>query len=132
MRGRILLVEDEPDIRLIARAALVRAGFDVLTAGDGHEALVLAAAESPDLIVLDWMLPELNGPDTCARLKADPATAHIPVVFLTARKGEAAQAQCIGAGALGFISKPFNPLALGDQVKALWSASRECRDAEGH
>jgi DNA-binding response OmpR family regulator len=132
MSARILLVEDEPDIRLIARAALMRAGFDVLTAGDGHEALTLAAAEGPDLIVLDWMLPELNGPDTCLRLKADPATAHIPVVFLTARKDEGAQAQCIEAGALGFISKPFNPLALGDQVKALWSPSREHPGAEGH
>jgi DNA-binding response OmpR family regulator len=132
MSARILLVEDEPDIRLIARAALMRAGFDVLTAGDGHEALKLAASEGPDLIVLDWMLPQLNGPDTCARLKSDPATAHIPVVFLTARKDEGAQAQCIEAGALGFVPKPFNPLALGDQVKALWNASRERPAAEGH
>lgn len=120
MSARVLLVEDEPDIRRIARAALARAGFEVVTAANGVEALTLVAAECPDLIVLDWMLPELNGPDTCVRLKANPASAHIPVVFLTGKKGETDEARCATLGAVGYITKPFNPLSLGDQVKSLW------------
>ena len=120
MRARVLLVEDEPDIRLIARAALMRAGFDVLTAGDGVEALALARSHAPDLILLDWMLPELDGFETCVRLKADSGTAPIPVIFFTANTNPGDQARCIPLGALGCITKPFNPLSLGDQVKALW------------
>lgn len=122
MKARLLLVEDQPDIALIARAAFVRAGFDVRTAGDGAEALILAA-DGPDLIVLDWMLPGLSGVETCVRLKNNPATAHIPVVFLTGRRDEASQATCIEAGAIGYITKPFNPLSLGDQVIGLWRLS---------
>ena len=122
MKPRLLLVEDQPDIALIARAAFVRAGFDVRTAGDGAEALALAA-DGPDLIVLDWMLPGLNGVETCVRLKNNPATAHIPVVFLTGKRDEASQATCIEVGAIGCITKPFNPLSLGDQVIGLWRLS---------
>lgn len=116
----ILLVEDEPDIRLIARAALARAGFEAIAVGSGGEALAAAAAGPVDLILLDWMLPDLDGPETCARLKADPATADIPVLFLTARHDAADRARCLELGALGSIAKPFDPLALGDQVRALW------------
>jgi DNA-binding response OmpR family regulator len=122
MKPRLLLVEDQPDIALIARAAFVRAGFDVRTAGDGAEALILAA-DGPDLIVLDWMLPGLSGVETCGRLKNNPATAHIPVVFLTGKRDEASQATCIEVGAIGCIAKPFNPLSLGDQVIGLWRLS---------
>jgi DNA-binding response OmpR family regulator len=122
MKPRLLLVEDEPDMALIARAAFLRAGFDVRTAGDAAEALTLAA-DRPDLIVLDWMLPGLSGIDTCARLKDNPATAHIPVVFLTGKKDDASLAKCIELGAIGCITKPFNPLTLGDQVIALWRLS---------
>ena len=125
MKPRLLLVEDEPDIALIARAAFVRAGFDVRTAGDGAEALTLAS-DGPDLIVLDWMLPGLSGVETCARLKNNPATAHIPVVFLTGKKDESSHAKVIELGALGCITKPFNPLLLGDQVIALWRLSGQC------
>ena len=72
MSIRILLVEDEPDILLIARAALKRAGLSVATATDGAAALRAVADERPDLILLDWMMPELDGYETCARLKSDP------------------------------------------------------------
>ena len=120
MSVRILLVEDEPDIRLIARAALMHAGFEVVTAETGIQALAAAAREHPDLVLLDWMLPELDGFETCARLKADPATADLPVVFLTARTSSADHARCLALGAVGCITKPFNPLELGRQVQALW------------
>jgi DNA-binding response OmpR family regulator len=125
MTPRVLLVEDEPDISLIARAALLRAGFHVTTATTGVEALAAAAAERFDLILLDWMLPELDGFETCGRLKAHPQTASIPVIFLTAKRNDADQARCIAAGALGWIGKPFNPLELGNQVKAIWQAAAE-------
>jgi DNA-binding response OmpR family regulator len=130
MRARVLLVEDEPDIRLIARAALARAGFDVVTAATGVEALTWVAAERPDLIVLDWMLPDLNGPDTCVRLKADPASADIPIVFLTAKNDATDHARCAALGAVGCITKPFNPLNLGDQVMSLWRTAAKRSDKQ--
>ena len=120
MSIRVLLVEDEPDIMLIARAALKRSGLNVVTAADGAAALIAAASEPPDLILLDWMMPELDGLETCARLKADPATRRIPVVFLTAKSEGSVREKCIEIGALGCIAKPFDPLALGDQVLAWW------------
>ena len=120
MSVRILLVEDEPDIMLIARAALKRAGLDVVTATDGAAALTAVTNDRPDLILLDWMMPELDGFETCARLKANPETHDIPVVFLTAKTDASARAKCMELGALGCIPKPFDPLALGGQVLALW------------
>jgi CheY-like chemotaxis protein len=123
MSIRVLLVEDEPDILLIARAALKRSGLDVVTATNGADALSAVADERPDLILLDWMMPELDGFETCARLKADPDTQEIPVVFLTAKTDESARATCMALGALGCIAKPFDPLALGGQVLALWEQS---------
>ena len=119
MKPHVLLVEDEPDIRLIARAALTRAGFDVVPAANGLEALAAVAASRPDLIVMDCMMPELDGLDACARLKSDEATRDIPVIFLTAKADAAAKGRCMALGALGCIAKPFNPLQLGDQIKAL-------------
>jgi two-component system cell cycle response regulator len=120
MTLRVLLVEDEPDIRLIAQAALLREGLDVITAATGAEALQLVAREKPDVVLLDWMLPDVDGFETWSRLQANPATAHLPVIFLTARNSAADQLKCLEAGALGCIAKPFNPLALGAQVKTLW------------
>jgi DNA-binding response OmpR family regulator len=118
MSGRVLLVDDEPAIRLIARAALLRAGFTVLVAGDGASALAIAAVDPPDLILLDWMLPDLDGFTVCARLKADPRTARVPVVFLTAKAAPDVELRCRGLGARGWIAKPFNPFELGTRVRA--------------
>jgi CheY-like chemotaxis protein len=131
MSARVLLVEDEPDIRLIARASLAHAGFVVTTAANGLEALAAVASERPDLIVMDWMMPELDGPDACERLKADPATRDIPILFLTARSDARAHERCMALGALGCIAKPFNPLALGEDIKTLWqqSGGRVAREA---
>jgi CheY-like chemotaxis protein len=119
MSGHLLLVEDEPDIQLIARASLKRAGFLVVPASNGLEALAAVAVSRPDLIVMDCMMPELDGFETCARLKSDPSTRDIPVIFLTARADASAQTRCMALGALGCIAKPFNPLQLGDQIGAL-------------
>jgi CheY-like chemotaxis protein len=119
---KLLLAEDEPDVQLIARLALKKAGFDVVTVGNGHDALARVAVEHPDVILLDWMMPDMDGFETCRRLKADPATAAIPVIFLTARVQEAEVARALALGAAGCIGKPFDALALGQQVKDLLAA----------
>ena len=116
---KLLLAEDEPDVQLIARLSLKKAGFTVVTAGNGLEALERVAAERPDVILLDWMMPDMDGYETCRRLKADPATADIPVIFLTARVQEAEVARALALGAAGCIGKPFDALSLGQRVREL-------------
>lgn len=119
MTLRVVLAEDDPDIRLVARMSLKRAGFDVTTASNGVEALQRVAEAAPDVILLDWMMPELDGLDTCARLKADEATRAIPVIFLTAKSQESEIAKGLSLGALGYITKPFDALTLGHRVREL-------------
>lgn len=116
---KLLLVDDDPAIRLIAGRALKRAGFTVAMATNGVEALEAVRADRPDLILLDWMMPDLDGPEVCRRLKADPATAAIPVIFITARSQRAEVAGGLALGAAGYIVKPFDALTLGDDVRAL-------------
>ena len=113
---KVLLAEDEPDVQLIARLSLKKAGFTVVTVGSGVEVLDRVAEERPDVILLDWMMPDMDGYETCKRLKADSATAAIPVIFLTARVQEAEVARAMALGAVGCIGKPFDALALGRQV----------------
>lgn len=115
----IILAEDEPDIQLVARLALKRAGFVVKVVTNGAEVLAAAAAARPDAILLDWMMPEIDGPETCRRLKADPATADVPVIFLTAKSQESEIQWGLSLGAIGYITKPFDALALGTQVREL-------------
>lgn len=116
---RALLAEDDRDIRLVARLALKRAGFEVTAVEDGEALLAAVPDVQPDVIVLDWMMPGLDGPATCRRLKADPATAAIPVVFLTAKTQESEIARGLALGAAGYIAKPFDALTLGERVLAL-------------
>lgn len=127
MTMRVLLADDDPDIRLVARLALKRAGFEVTAVESGLAAVEQAATARPDLILLDWMMPGMDGAETCARLKADPATAAIPVVFLTAKSAESSGADAAALGAAGTIGKPFDPLALGRQVLDI--LARAARDA---
>jgi CheY-like chemotaxis protein len=116
---RLLLVEDDPVIRIVAKAALGRAEFDVSVAANGLEALRCIATAAPDVILLDWMMPELDGPSTCARLKGDPATKDIPVIFLTSRSGQEDRQRCLALGAAGIIAKPFDPQTLGAHARQL-------------
>ncbi len=120
---KLLLAEDDPSIQLVARLSLKRAGFDVTVAANGVEALACVAADRPDVILLDWMMPEMDGPTVCARLKADPATRDIPVVFLTARTQQNELQHGLTLGAIGYITKPFDALALGARVHELLGAS---------
>lgn len=113
----VVLAEDDLDIQLVARLALKRAGFVVKVVGNGQEALDAVKTEPPDVILLDWMMPELDGPETCRRLKSDPATAAIPVIFLTAKSQEAEIQRGLSLGAVGYVTKPFDALTLGQHVK---------------
>ncbi|MHB1716097.1 MAG: response regulator [Acidimicrobiales bacterium] len=117
---RVLLVDDEELIREVAEVSLAKVGgWEVLTASSGEEGLGKAVAEHPDAILLDVMMPGLDGPGTLARLQADPATAAIPVVFLTAKVRQSEQQQWVDLGAAGVLVKPFDPMSLASQVAAV-------------
>jgi len=118
MTTRVLLADDEPDIQLIARLALKRAGFEVTAVTNGAEVLARVGDVKPEAILLDWMMPEMDGFETCARLKANPETKDIPVIFVTAKAQESEIDRGLKLGAVGYITKPFDALSLGSQVKA--------------
>jgi CheY-like chemotaxis protein len=115
----VVLAEDDPDIQLVARLALKRAGFIVRVVNNGQEALDAVHEQKPDVVLLDWMMPELDGPETCRRLKADPETALLPVIFLTAKSQEAEIQRGLSLGAAGYVTKPFDALRLGQQVREI-------------
>ncbi|MDP8942857.1 MAG: response regulator [Actinomycetota bacterium] len=114
---RILLTDDEDHIREVAQLSLETVGgWQVTTAGSGTEALAKAASERPDAILLDVMMPELDGPTTFERLQADESTREIPVVFLTAKVQAADRRRFDELGVAAVIAKPFDPLTLADEV----------------
>jgi len=113
---RILAVDDEPHILKLVSFSLRAKGFDVLEATDGLSAIEIAEAEQPDLILMDVMMPALDGYEACRRIKANPKTAHIPVVMLTAKTQVAEQKTGLDAGALDYVCKPFTPKDLVAQV----------------
>ena len=118
-RQTVLVVDDMPE-NLQLMNALLKEHYRTRIANSGERALKAAVQDPrPDLVLLDIMMPEMDGYEVCRRLKADEATRDIPVIFLTARADAAVQARCMALGALGCIAKPFNPLQLGDQIKAL-------------
>lgn len=119
MPARILYVDDEDDIREIAQICLeLDPEFEVRLCSSGHQALVDAAAWKPDLVLLDVMMPEMDGPETLSRLRGDPVTHAIPVVFITARTQTQEVARFLALGAAGVIAKPFNPMTLANEVRA--------------
>jgi CheY-like chemotaxis protein len=122
--GRILIVDDENAIRLICRLNLRSAGFDTLEASDGASALVLARAERPDLILLDIMLPEVDGWRVAEELAAKDETRDIPVLFLSARSDNSDQVRGYEKGGVGYITKPFDPLAMTDTVRKVLDRAR--------
>jgi two-component system OmpR family response regulator len=118
---KILYVEDEPDIVTIAELALATLGnFEFKSCSSGTEALATIPQFKPDLVLLDVMMPGMDGVATLGALRADPATAQIPIVFMTARSQPAEIARYRSLGALDVITKPFDPLVLADQVRAIW------------
>jgi CheY-like chemotaxis protein len=124
MSLHVLFAEDDPDIRLVSRLALKRAGYRVTATANGRELLERVAEEKPDVILLDYMMPEVNGAEACRRLKADPATRDIPVIFVTAKSHGFQADEGLRLGAVGCISKPYDALTLGAQVKAILEGAR--------
>lgn len=123
-RRHVLVIDDESDIREVAGLSLEAVGgFAVSTAASGREGIERAAAEQPDAILLDVMMPEMDGPTTFGCLQCDPATRAIPVILLTAKVGVADRARFDELGVAGVLSKPFDPMALSGQVEALLDAS---------
>ncbi|NJN16363.1 MAG: response regulator transcription factor [Oscillochloris sp.] len=119
MTRTILVVDDEPAIVQIARDYLDRAGFRVISAGDGNEALRLARNERPALLVLDLMLPAIDGLDITRTLRQDPATRKLPIIMLTARVDETDRLIGLELGADDYITKPFSPRELVARVRAV-------------
>ena len=119
MRPNILVVDDEPDALELIEFNLKAGGFDVATAADGAEALKKARAISPALIVLDLMLPEVDGLEVCKMLRRDPATAAIPIMMLTAKASETDRVVGLELGADDYVTKPFSPRELVLRVRNL-------------
>lgn len=117
MAVRVLLIEDEEHIREVAQLSLEAvAGWDVLAADGGIQGVAMATEAQPDAILLDVMMPDMDGPTTLARLRAEPATTSIPVVFLTAKAQASDREELTGLGAAGVINKPFDPMKLAAEV----------------
>jgi len=121
---RIMYVEDEPDIQSVAKLALeMLGGFTVMISSSGNEALREAECFAPDLFLLDVMMPGMDGPSTLKALRNVPALANVPAAFMTAKVQLAEVAYYKTLGAIGVIAKPFDPMTLADQVRAMWLES---------
>ena len=118
---RVLYVDDEPDIREVAGLALgLDPGIQVELAGSGAEALRMASdGARPDVIMLDVMMPGMDGPTVLERLRAEPALASIPVVFITARTSAQDRERLLQLGAIAVIAKPFDPMMLAKELRAV-------------
>jgi CheY-like chemotaxis protein len=122
----LLYVDDDADIREIVQMSLSLDGqMNVHVVDGGERALTRMRAERPDLVMLDVMMPGMDGPTILARMRGDAELKHIPVIFMTAKANPQEVARFRGLSAIGVIAKPFDPRALGSQVKALWKSHHE-------
>jgi len=124
MSSRVLIVEDEPDIRELVVHHLKREGYQVSAASSGEEGLRQVQAAPPDLVILDLMMPAMDGLEVCRRLRQDPATASLPIVMLTAKGDEVDRVLGLEIGADDYIVKPFSPKELLARVRAVLRRSR--------
>jgi DNA-binding response OmpR family regulator len=118
VRPLVLVADDDPDILALVRFRLERDGYEVLSAPDGETALDLAMARTPDLAVLDVMMPRLNGYELTRKLREHGPTTTIPIILLTARVQEPDLERGFEAGADDYVTKPFSPQALGERIQA--------------
>jgi CheY-like chemotaxis protein len=121
---KVLIIDDEDDIRSVAALSLgILGGVDVVEAESGPDGINKAASEKPDVILLDYMMPEMDGVTTLAQLRGRSDTSGIPVIFLTARAMSSEVEKLKQMGAKGILTKPFDPTSLATQVKAILEAS---------
>lgn len=121
---KILLIDDEADIREVASLTLATMGdFEVFEAADGYTGVKIAAAVQPDVVLLDVMMPEIDGPATLALLRAGADTQGIPIIFMTAKVQASDKRRLSELGALGIISKPFDAMTLADEVSSILGAA---------
>jgi DNA-binding response OmpR family regulator len=129
---KILIIDDDADIRSIVRLSLSRlGGMEVIEAGSGVEGVQKAQDEKPDVILLDMMMPTMDGLETLSALRARPITASTPVIFLTAKAAGDQVERMTSLGAAGVLVKPFDPRTLSQDVRALVDRQMD-RDEEGH
>lgn len=122
---RVMYVEDDPDIRAIAEIALQDVGgFRALLCESGAEALDTAKAFGPELVLLDVMMPGMDGPETLRALRELPGMAQVPVIFMTARLQRSEIEEYRALGAVGVIPKPFDPMTLADQISEILAEAR--------
>jgi len=125
---RILHVDDEPDIREVSQMALEAVGgFKVTSAASGMEALRQVGDCRPELILLDVMMPGMDGPATLQALRRNPASAGIPIIFMTAKVQQHEVDHYLALGAIGVIPKPFDPMCLADQIQKIYEGSQRRR-----
>ena len=116
---KLLLVEDDPALAELLEFRFKSEGYQVTATADGDEALLLAVEQLPDLVVLDWMIEGTSGIEVCRRLRRDKATAHVPIVMLTARGAEDDRIRGLETGADDYVTKPFSPRELVARVNAI-------------
>lgn len=121
-RAKILAVDDEPELTDLMHFHLVRAGHEVVTAANGWEAIAAVKSKRPDIVLLDLMLPDLDGFGVCEILRRDPLTARIPIIIISAWASADSQNLGLELGALDYITKPFSPLDLVQRVNRLMDA----------
>ena len=118
--NHIMLVDDEADIRTIAELALSSiGGWNVVLAGSGQEALTQLAKQPVDLVLLDVMMPDMDGPTVLKRMRDSETLAHIPVIFMTAKVQRREVDHFLDLGALGVVAKPFDPMQVSDQIRQI-------------
>jgi two-component system phosphate regulon response regulator PhoB len=119
LKPLVLIVEDEADLVTLLKYNLEKENFRTLSAGDGEEALLLAAEQVPNLVLLDWMLPLMSGLEVCRQMRRNPKTRDIPIIMLTARGEEADKVRGLNSGADDYIAKPFSPTELVARMRAV-------------
>ncbi|HEU4821588.1 MAG TPA: phosphate regulon transcriptional regulator PhoB [Qipengyuania sp.] len=117
--AKLLLVEDDPALLELLEYRFRNEGYDVRATPDGDEALILASEETPDLVILDWMIEGTSGLEVCRRLRRDKSTAHVPIIMLTAREAEDDRIRGLDTGADDYLTKPFSPRELMARVAAV-------------
>ncbi|USG62957.1 phosphate regulon transcriptional regulator PhoB [Sneathiella marina] len=116
---KIMVVEDEPAMVELLQYNLESEGFDVVSATDGEEALLVLEEEKPEMLLLDWMIPKISGIEICRRLRRDPVHRNLPVIIITARGEETDRIRGLDVGADDYVSKPFSPAELMARVRAV-------------